>query len=239
MRLDIIHALTILAVAAALASPQAARAAGTKPDATPAETVKSPPKLDPAHGAKALEESSAVRKVAPPLIQAEPPPFSEGIFPCSGCHVDPGDRTRRELTFHEDIQKVFDHDSNARWCLDCHDAENRDVLKLASGETVPFTESYRLCGQCHGDKYRDWRAGVHGKRVGQWDGEKTYFLCVNCHNPHTPGFKGVKEIEVDGKRTTAPTLEMLRPEPRPLRPDEMRRTAPAKATAPTTAAGGR
>ncbi len=239
MRLDT-HALTILAIAAALASPQAARAAGTKPDASPAETTRSPSGPDASQAAThAPAATPPAHKARPPLVEAQPPPFSEGIFPCSGCHVDPGDRTRRQLGFHEEIQAVFDHDSDARWCLDCHDAGNRDVLKLASGETVPFTESYRLCGQCHGDKYRDWRAGVHGKRVGQWDGEKTYFLCVNCHNPHTPGFKGVKEIEVDGKRTTAPTLELLRPEPRPLRPDEMRRSVPAKATAPTTAAGGR
>jgi hypothetical protein len=96
------------------------------------------------------------------------------------------------------------------------------VLRLASGATVPFTESYRLCGQCHGDKFRDWRAGIHGKRVGSWDGAKTYLLCVSCHNPHSPGFKGVKELAVDGKVTVAPTLEKLRPEPRPLRPEEMR-----------------
>ncbi len=156
------------------------------------------------------------------LLEAEPPPFSEGIFPCSECHAAQKDRTRRDLAFHDEQQSVFDHDAEHRWCLDCHDYENRDVLRLASGETVPFTESYRLCGQCHGDKYRDWRAGVHGKRVGRWDGAKTYFLCVNCHNPHSPAFKGVKEIVVDGRSTVAPTLERIRPEPRPPRPEEMR-----------------
>jgi hypothetical protein len=88
---------------------------------------------------------------------------------------------------------------------------------------VPFTESYRLCGQCHGDKFRDWRGGIHGKRVGMWDGAKTYFLCVNCHNPHSPRFKGVKEIVVDGKSTVTPTLQMIKPEPRPKRPEELRR----------------
>ncbi len=156
------------------------------------------------------------------LVQARRPPFTDGIFPCSGCHETPGDRTRRTLGFHEDIQGIFDHDSEHRWCLDCHDQSSRDVLRLASGDTVPFTESYRLCGQCHGDKYRDWRAGIHGKRVGRWDGAKTYYLCVNCHNPHSPRFKGVVEIVVDGQPTTAPTLELLKPEPRPRRPEEMR-----------------
>jgi hypothetical protein len=157
------------------------------------------------------------------LIEARPPPFSEGIFPCMDCHQDQKDGTRRELGFHDEQQAIFDHDAEHRWCLDCHDLENRDVLRLASGATVPFTESYRLCGQCHGDKYRDWRAGIHGRRVGDWDGAKTYLLCVSCHNPHSPGFKGITEIVVDGKPTVAPTLEMMKPEPRPLRPEEMRR----------------
>ncbi len=161
-------------------------------------------------------------KKADELVQARPPPFSEGIFPCMQCHKDQKERQRRELQFHDEQQSIFDHDAEHRWCLDCHDFENRDMLKLASGELVPFTESYRLCGQCHGDKYRDWRVGVHGKRVGQWNGPKTYLLCVSCHNPHSPAFKGVKEIEVDGKKTVAPTLERIRPEPRPTRPEEMR-----------------
>jgi len=157
------------------------------------------------------------------LVEAKPPPFSDGIFPCMECHKDQKDKTRRELGFHDEQQSVFDHDSEHRWCLDCHDYENRNVLRLASGATVPFTESYRLCGQCHGDKFRDWRLGIHGKRVGMWDGAKTYLLCVSCHNPHTPAFKGVKEIVVDGKPTVAPTLEKMKPEPRPKRPEEMRR----------------
>jgi hypothetical protein len=185
--------------------------------------------------AAALGSSSARANVpavknAPPaerkpevLVEAKPPPFSDGIFPCMECHKDMKDRTRRDLAFHDDQQSVFDHDSEHRWCLDCHDYENRDVLRLASGATVPFTESYRLCGQCHGDKFRDWRGGIHGKRVGMWDGAKTYFLCVNCHNPHSPRFKGVKEIVIDGKSTVTPTLQKIKPEPRPKRPEEMRR----------------
>ncbi|WP_242393033.1 hypothetical protein [Anaeromyxobacter oryzisoli] len=158
------------------------------------------------------------------LVEAEAPPFSEGIFPCSACHASlEKNGARRELAFHDEQQSVFSHDAEHRWCLDCHDLQDRDVLRLASGATVPFTESYRLCGQCHGDKSRDWRAGVHGKRVGRWDGAKTYFLCVNCHDPHSPRFKGVREIVSNGKRTVAPTRGYLKPEPRPVRPEEQRR----------------
>ncbi|HEX9053043.1 MAG TPA: hypothetical protein VF841_21115 [Anaeromyxobacter sp.] len=175
-----------------------------------------------ARAAPAAKPAAAQERKPEVLVQARPPPFSEGIFPCMQCHKDQHDRTRRELQFHDEQQSIFDHDAEHRWCLDCHDFENRDMLRLASGELVPFTESYRLCGQCHGDKYRDWRVGVHGKRVGLWNGAKTYLLCVSCHNPHSPAFKGVKEIVVDGRKTVAPTLERIRPEPRPKRPEEMR-----------------
>ena len=124
----------------------------------------------------------------PERLEVPPPPFSEGIFPCTNCHAGmPVDRNRRELAaMHTDI--VLKHDETHRWCLDCHDATNRDVLHLASGEPVPFEESYRLCGQCHGEKYRDWRAGVHGRRTGNWNGAKGYLLCAHCHNPHQPRF---------------------------------------------------
>ena len=124
-------------------------------------------------------------------VEVPPPPFSEGVFPCTDCHDNKDlktNRTRRELKdAHDDI--ILKHDEEHRWCLDCHDADNRDQLHLASGQPVPFEESYQVCGQCHGEKYRDWRAGVHGRRVGYWNGAKQYLLCVNCHSPHQPRFK--------------------------------------------------
>jgi len=124
-------------------------------------------------------------------IETPPPPFSEGIYPCTGCHAAmKPNRTRRTLSdMHTDI--VLKHDAEHRWCLDCHDADNRDSLHLASGERLPFEESYRLCGQCHGEKLRDWKAGVHGRRVGSWSGSKGYLLCAHCHNPHQPRFRAL------------------------------------------------
>jgi hypothetical protein len=124
-------------------------------------------------------------------VEVPPPPFTDGIFPCSNCHASlPVNRTRRELTeMHADIE--LRHDEQHRWCLDCHDATDRDRLHLASGEPVSFDESYILCGQCHGEKLRDWRAGVHGRRTGQWNGRKSYLLCAHCHNPHQPRFKAL------------------------------------------------
>ena len=73
------------------------------------------------------------------------PPFTVGIFPCSDCHADMEvNENRRELEFHEDI--VLKHAEEQRWCLDCHNPDNRDKLRLASGELLSFKKSYYLCG---------------------------------------------------------------------------------------------
>lgn len=138
-------------------------------------------------------------------IAVEAPPFTEGIFPCTDCHayMDPNPQRRELVDMHDDISAIFDHDSQNRWCLDCHDLNNRDSLKLASGKRIGFDESYKLCGQCHGDKLRDWKVGVHGKRTGMWNGKKEYLLCVHCHNPHSPRFK------------------QLTPEPPPVRQEDI------------------
>jgi hypothetical protein len=120
-----------------------------------------------------------------------PPPFSEGIFPCSDCHAGMAVNTNsRELTFHEDIKlRHFDG-----WCFNCHNPGDRDTLRLASGRIIPFKESEYLCGQCHGTIFRDWKAGIHGKRTGFWNGKKEYRLCVHCHSPHKPKFKPLKPL---------------------------------------------
>jgi hypothetical protein len=184
--------------------------------ATPASATEPKPLAAP--------EAKGAKRPAAEQVQAMSPPFTEGIFPCSGCHdgKEKVNTARRELGFHDEQASIFAHDAEHRWCLDCHDAQRRDQLHLTNGDLVPFTESYRLCGQCHGDKLRDWRVGVHGKRIGSWDGKKTYFLCVNCHNPHAPLFKGIKETMVGGKLLVMPTLEKIKPEPRPRRPEEVR-----------------
>lgn len=128
-----------------------------------------------------------------PEFFVPPPPFSEGIFPCSNCHAGMEANTnRRELTYHENIK--LKHAEDQRWCLDCHNPTDRDTLRSAGGKPISFTESYYLCGQCHGTHFRDWKAGVHGKRTGFWNGKKEYRLCVHCHNPHQPRFKSLQPL---------------------------------------------
>ncbi len=133
-----------------------------------------------------------------------PPPFSEGIFPCSDCHADMEvNKERRELEMsHEDIE--LKHAGPRQWCFDCHNPNDRDKLRLIDGLLINFDESYLLCGQCHGTIFRDWKAGVHGKRTGEWNGKKLYRLCVHCHNPHQPRFKPLK------------------PKPPPIRPEDIK-----------------
>jgi hypothetical protein len=150
-------------------------------------TVACRPVQDP--GARYGKAVEGAPKPVATLFPVAPPPFSDGVFPCSECHK-PGDKVNRvphAVEFHEDI--VLKHDEKNRWCLDCHDAQNRDKLHLADGRLIDFTESYRLCGQCHGPTLRNWKAGEHGKRTGSWSGAKQYLLCASCHSPHSPHFK--------------------------------------------------
>lgn len=122
------------------------------------------------------------------------PPLTPGIFPCSSCHADMEPNTkRREVTDHGDIE--LRHAGELMWCFSCHDTKNRDKLRLVNGDLIDFTETYRLCGQCHATQYRDWRAGVHGKRTGHFaNGPRTYLLCAHCHDPHSPKFKPLKPM---------------------------------------------
>ncbi len=132
------------------------------------------------------------------------PPFTEGIYPCTRCHDRPDDfnETKRTLTLqHTDIKLV--HGPREQWCYGCHNPSFRDKLRLAGGRLVSFEKSYELCGQCHGTKLRDWRLGIHGRRVGCWNGKSQYLLCVHCHSPHAPAFPP------------------LQPKPRPKKPTEI------------------
>jgi len=127
-------------------------------------------------------------------IHVPPPPFSEGIFPCSNCHSGMEvNKTKRAFT-EEHTNIKLKHDEEHRWCLDCHNPDDRDKLRLADGTTIEFSQSYLLCGQCHGEKLRDWKAGIHGKRTGSWNGKKEYLLCAHCHNPHMPKFKPLEPL---------------------------------------------
>lgn len=69
-------------------------------------------------------------------------------------------------------------------CLACHDdpTKNPGMLKLADGSLVAVTgDVSRVCQRCHFEKYRDFQAGVHGKRAAKCS-------AAGCHDPHTPSW---------------------------------------------------
>jgi len=101
----------------------------------------------------------------------------------------PKDKNPRALTMHDDVVPdalKLQHGRGAIWCLDCHHPTTRNKLIDNFGNPISFNEPQKLCGKCHGDIYRDWRDGIHGKRIGEWasNGKKRWFVCTECHNPH-------------------------------------------------------
>ena len=155
-----------------------------------------------------------------------------------GCFLAPSATTRRSwpptrhagrlVDAHDDI--VLRHDEEHRWCLDCHDAANRDRLHLASGELVPFEELYRVCGQCHGEKYRDWRAGVHGRRIGEWNGTKGVLIVRALPQSASAALQSAR---AEASAATAPAIEQI--ETGDLdgeRSDDLHRALPAGSSRP-------
>lgn len=114
---------------------------------------------------------------------------------CALCHNGkmvpyPKDKKPRLIAMHQDIVKDSLHLMHGRaaiWCLDCHNATNRNRLIDHQGKEISFNQPQRLCGKCHGEAYIDWRAGIHGKRIGSWTkgGKRRWWVCTECHNPHT------------------------------------------------------
>ena len=142
-----------------------------------------------------LRHGSAFPEMDAAVTVAPPPPFvGEDIFPCIECH-DPDfmevDPTPRELGDPHDTMPEFTHAAHRLWCMDCHDAEDRDLLRLASGQTLPFEEAPQLCGQCHATQHRDWIVGVHGLVNGKWNGPRTMQPCASCHDAHAPQFGSI------------------------------------------------
>lgn len=102
----------------------------------------------------------------------------------------PKNKNPRKLTMmHLDLvpdSLNLKHGRGAIWCLDCHKAKKRNKFVDNFGGDISFDQPQKLCGKCHGPVYRDWREGIHGKRIGEWasNGKKRWFVCTECHNPH-------------------------------------------------------
>jgi hypothetical protein len=110
------------------------------------------------------------------------------FYPCTQCHafLEPSSDIR-ELGAPHSID--FEHGRGRIWCMSCHDLENRDSLVSLLGEPVDFDAAHLVCGGCHGNRHKDWYFGAHGKRIVNWQGERTVFNCTHCHDAHSPAIK--------------------------------------------------
>lgn len=78
-------------------------------------------------------------------------------------------------------------------CTSCHD-QDRSRLHLADGEKLEFDQTARLCAQCHGVQFRDYKRGSHGGMNGYWDlrrGPRERNTCTDCHGAHQPAYERV------------------------------------------------
>lgn len=125
------------------------------------------------------------------------------FMPCSACHNGsmvpyPKNKNPRPLAMHQDIvadSMDLQHGRGAIWCLDCHNPTKRDTLIDHKGQEISFNQPQKLCGKCHGEVYGDWRDGIHGKRIGNWNGKKRWWVCTECHNPHTVQVKRFQPLQ--------------------------------------------
>lgn len=156
----------------------------------------------PVRGSETMEQPVSRRSEPPP---AESAPGSDRIaveprqqllptYPCSSCHerLEPRPQKRKLSAFHVVRNDDFSHGEDAFWCYQCHSLKNIDRLRTATGELVSFNEAYRICTSCHGDKLKDWRDGLHGLILGDYNGVKHKKSCPACHDPHDPTFPRMK-----------------------------------------------
>ena len=143
-----------------------------------------------------------------------------GMLPLCGntCHEgtvpsgEPKGNYPREIKSHKNIVlngKDLPHGHGSIWCLDCHHRTERNQLIDNFGNPISYDQPQLLCGKCHGDIFRDWRDGIHGKRIGEWQstGKKRWFVCTECHNPHNVEHGDLKR----GVAPHEPELAPVRP----------------------------
>lgn len=117
---------------------------------------------------------------------------------CTTCHAtreaNPTTREGAQLKeFHQGLTTAH----GGLQCVACHHSGDYSQLRLASGDSLAFSESIRLCAQCHGTQFRDYEHGAHGGMAGHWDlsaGPRTRNHCLVCHDAHAPKYQPVSPV---------------------------------------------
>lgn len=110
-------------------------------------------------------------------------------FACIECHSKPLSKMKgeNEKTAHWNI-KLKHANIDAMNCATCHNSDDMNQLNTLTGTKVDFNLSHKLCSQCHTTQFEDWKGGAHGKSISGWTPPRASMTCVECHNPHNPGF---------------------------------------------------
>jgi len=113
-------------------------------------------------------------------------------FNCNECHSQPLDNLKEhragEKAAHWNI-KSNHAGAETMNCTTCHNKNDFDNLQSLTSGAIDFNYSYKLCSQCHQEQFKDWKGGAHGKEIGGWAPPRVSNTCVNCHDPHSPGFE--------------------------------------------------
>lgn len=113
-------------------------------------------------------------------------------YNCTECHTEPIEDLKQpklgEKSAHWNI-KLVHASSETMNCATCHTSNDMDNLHSLTNSTIDFNYSYKVCSQCHQQEFKDWKGGAHGKQLGGWAPPRLSNTCVNCHNPHQPGFE--------------------------------------------------
>mgnify|MGYP001580408773 CR=1 FL=1 len=127
-----------------------------------------------------------------PVFSVIPSVRDRDMHPCSNCHTwaksDPTPRSLKEPHDNFSLSHGL-HGKGKFWCFTCHTLEGKGGLRTLEGLPLGFNEAYVLCSQCHVQEARDWVYGAHGKRVGNWRGERQVYNCTVCHYQHRPAIK--------------------------------------------------
>ncbi|WP_018969497.1 cytochrome c3 family protein [Rubritalea marina] len=117
---------------------------------------------------------------------------------CNTCHSskEPNLTLNNGALLHEFHQGLH-YAHGGMNCVSCHNPDDYESLRLANGESIPFSETIQLCAQCHGTQYRSYRDGSHGGMTGYWDlskGPRQRNTCTDCHSAHAPAYPKVMPV---------------------------------------------
>ena len=113
------------------------------------------------------------------------------FYPCTSCHPVAAGSIRAGRKLPNDFKGhgivLIEHDAlgqGSTACLVCHDDPSRNPgkLKLIDGSLIDITgDVSRVCFRCHSAKYKEWKAGTHGRHQPKC-------TASGCHDPHSPGW---------------------------------------------------